>query len=102
MSELPLMRINPVTLAKEWYTFDLVQITEAEAIAIVQAAPPSTFSVAENLRTKLTNALSTNASYLADSTPSGAQQKAQVFALTRQVDALIKLMLEQLGNEGGT
>ena len=98
---MPLMRINPDTLVQEWYTWDLNPITEAQAIAIVQnlSAP---IVVAQNVKERLADALAANTLYLADSTPSPSQQKAQLFALTRQSDSFIRLLLEALDSEDGT
>lgn len=65
-------------------------------------APPagSPEATANANRITLTNqgltALSNNATYLAIASPTTAQAVAQVAALTRQVDALIRIVLNQL------
>jgi hypothetical protein len=48
------------------------------------------------LTQRATTALTTNATYLAIPTPTTAQAVAQVAALTRQSDAVIRLLLNQL------
>lgn len=48
------------------------------------------------------NALATNATYQAIGTPTQAQAVAQVAALTRQVNALIRLAANQLTSTSGT
>jgi hypothetical protein len=47
-------------------------------------------------------ALATNATYLAVGAPSNAQNLAQIRALTRQVNGLIKLQLDDMGDVTGT
>lgn len=54
------------------------------------------------LQAKAAQALTGNIAYLALSTPTAAQVAAQVQALTRQVDALIRLAANQLAATDGT
>lgn len=50
-----------------------------------------------SLLARVTNALAANDAYLALGAPTNAQVAAQVQALTRQVDALIRIAAAQLG-----
>jgi uncharacterized protein involved in exopolysaccharide biosynthesis len=54
------------------------------------------------LRSKLQTALTTNTTYLALATPTTAQNTAQIQALSRQMDALIRLIANQLDSTSGT
>jgi hypothetical protein len=78
-------------------------ITTAQARAATATDPAS---VAETNRraliTKATNALTGNTTYLALASPTTAQNTAQVRALTRQVNALIRLTAKQLDTQNGT
>lgn len=51
---------------------------------------------------KMTAALAANATFLAIASPTTAQVTTQAKALTKQVDALIKLYLDQLDDTTGT
>lgn len=51
---------------------------------------------AATLRSRASTALTNNAAYLALASPTQAQAVAQVAALTRQVDGLIRLALDKL------
>jgi hypothetical protein len=55
----------------------------------------------QSLQSKAKTALTANAAYLAGN-PTTAQAVAQVAALTRQINALIKLQLGQLDDTSGT
>ena len=57
---------------------------------------------AETLRTRLRQALATNATYLALGTPTNAQNLAQIRALTRECSALIRSALAELDDITGT
>lgn len=68
-------------------------------------APPAANSVLGNqqaLYAKAAQAFTNNQTYLAIATPSQVQVVAQVAALTRQVNALIRLITEQLSDQTGT
>lgn len=56
----------------------------------------------EEILTKARAALTTNATYLAISSPSAAQNTAQAKALTRQMNAVIKYLLSDFANTTGT
>lgn len=55
-----------------------------------------------NIEGKAITALTGNATYLALGSPTNAQNLAQIRALTRQMNALIKLTLNQLDDVTGT
>lgn len=54
------------------------------------------------MQAKAINALQTNMTYLGRTSPSTAQNTAQVQALTRQMNAIIKLVFNQLDDQTGT
>jgi hypothetical protein len=54
------------------------------------------------LQSKAEQALSINVTYLSLTTPTTAQNTAQIKALTRQVSAVIRLLLQKLDNLAGT
>ncbi len=56
----------------------------------------------DDLLTKAANALAGNVAYIALATPTNAQIAAQVKALTRQVDAIIRLVAGRLDDVSGT
>jgi len=72
----------------------------AEADARATAATITTSEAA--LLAKAATALTTNATFLAIGSPSNAQAVAQVKALTRQVNALIRLARRDLLSTDGT
>lgn len=78
-------------------------LTSAETAVL--AAEDSAILVSTNtqdLHGKARQALTANATYLAISAPTAAQNTAQVKSLTRQVNALIKLQLRDLADVSGT
>ncbi len=56
----------------------------------------------ENMLGKIEQALTINATFLALATPTTAQTAAQVQRLTRENNALIRLLLSQLDDTAGT
>lgn len=85
------------------YYNDGVQITAAEARALFAATADGTAAVNEKaLLDKIGTALSNNATYLALASPTAAQNTAQIRALTRQVNALLRLVGRQLNDTSGT
>ena len=69
---------------------------------ITTPAAGSPIAVAQTLESKAQAALVNNATYLAIGTPTTAQAIAQVAALTRQVDAVIRMILNQFDTTVGT
>lgn len=57
---------------------------------------------ANQLQTKAQQALALNAAFLAVATPTAAQNAAQAKALTRQVNALIRLFLREFADVSDT
>ena len=55
-----------------------------------------------NLRAKAQNALNNNATYLAIASPTNAQAVAQIGALTRQMDAVIRILMNLLSDTTNT
>lgn len=82
----------------------VVELTSA-ADVVSGAVPQSFIDSQANRATivgKAQTALGANATFLALSPPTNAQVVAQVQALTRQMNALIKLTLSQLNDTTGT
>jgi hypothetical protein len=71
------------------------------ATACIKPTDP-TITNRDDLTTKATSALTANATYLAITSPSNAQVSAQVTKLTRQMDGVIRLLLNQLDDTSGT
>ena len=88
-------RLTDAQLAKA-VTLGLVPAVDATAAAQTQATNRAA------LLAKATAALDANATYLARSAPTTAQNTAQVKALTRQVNALIRLATAALSDTAGT
>lgn len=70
---------------------------------IVSSTPlPAERVTAKALDAKITTALTNNADFLALASPTNAQVGAQVKALTRQVNALMRLVTSRLDSADGT
>lgn len=77
--------------------------TAAESTQNSQIDGSSTASANQAaLQAKAQTALTNNTTYLAIGSPTNAQVAAQVVALTKQVDALIKLTIQSLSDTSGT
>lgn len=72
-------------VAYGWLTF--AQVSPAAQAAVTNAV---------TLRTQAKDALAVNRTYLAVAAPTAAQTAAQVKALTRQVQGLIRLVIDQI------
>lgn len=75
------------------WTYDPVARTFSEPVALTNRAA---------LLSKAQAAIQTNATYLALAAPTAAQSQAQVAALTRQVNALIRIVAQLLDSTSGT
>lgn len=78
-------------------------LTVAEALMLAEMES-STLHLNNNetLRSRADTALASNSTFLAIGNPSAAQNAAQVKALTRQVNALIRLQLQDLSDVSDT
>jgi hypothetical protein len=86
-----------------YYDEDGTPLTAAQARALVAATPEGAAAVnGKTLRDRATTALTGNATYLALASPTTAQNTAQIRALTRQMDALIRLTVGALDTTTGT
>ena len=72
------------------YTADENAAADARAAARTEAANETT------IRDKATTALGTNTTFLGLTSPTNAQNAAQIKALTRQVNGLIRLTIRRL------
>lgn len=104
-------------LAHVWTLFDdgTITITDAKGAAITVTATPATTAQAQgfaaaaaadanasSLKAKAGQALTANANFLAITSPSAGQVANQVKALTRQMNALIRLVTKRLDDTAGT
>lgn len=83
---------DKIDAAAIWKAVDLgfLKITDAPV------PEPQTHKNAATLRTQAANAIDANKTFLAISAPSNAQVLAQTKALTRQVNAVIRLVIGSL------
>jgi hypothetical protein len=85
------------------YYQDGVEITAAEARTLVAATPDGVVAVNEKaLLDKIATALANNAAFLAIASPTNANIFTQTKSLTRQVNALLKLVGRDLTDTAGT
>lgn len=114
LTERALARRTPVGIALQW-TGDLAStaaktisasepmtLTSLRSLVDAAADEVKAETTRGSLRSKAVTALDTNATYLALPTPTTAQAVAQVGALTRQVNALIRLVADQFDTTTGT
>ena len=69
---------------------------------LTNIVPSTTRANRDALYAKAVTALTTNANYLAITTPTAAQVAAQVKVLTQEVQALIRIVASQLSSTDGT
>lgn len=81
---------------------DTVSQADLDAAVKLQVDSLSAHSNHDTLVAKAQNAQTNNATFLALAAPTNAQTLAQVKALTRQVNALIKLQIQDLSSLDGT
>lgn len=89
----------------QWvYRVDLTDVNDAAVQAALDAHVPQPDSQdrANDLRAKAAAALDANATFLALASPSNAQTLAQVQRLTRECNALIRLVIGRLDDTTGT
>lgn len=72
------------------------------AVTIPDPPPDPTTANGQALRDRLRNLLDGNKTYLARTTPTAAQQTAQIERLTREVSALMRLVLADLSDISDT
>lgn len=89
------------TIASDTYT--AAQITAAYQSIIYDAnyQPPAVANRA-TLQQRAVNALTANATYLAIATPTTAQMRDQLAAITKECSGLIRLLLNQVDTTSGT
>jgi hypothetical protein len=89
------------TVFQDTWTDNVQNKVIATAIRPVAKAGSVAFNEAQ-IRTKAQQALTTNATYLAIASPTTAQNTAQVKALAREVNGLIRLLLGALTDVSDT
>ncbi len=85
------------------YYINGVEVTLAQAKTAVANEPEVIAETNKrSLESKANTALTGNATYLALASPTNAQNTAQIKALTRQNNALIRLLIKKLDTTSGT
>lgn len=80
----------------------LIPDTDARAQGYTFPAPPAAEVNADALRDRAAAALDANAAFLANNSPTNAQVLGQVRLLTRECNAVIRLLLGMLNSTDGT
>lgn len=75
---------------------------DGQVVSVQPLTVPDDVANGADLRTKAAAALDANATYLALSNPTNAQNAAQVQRLTRECSGLIRLLLGRLEDTAGT
>ncbi len=83
-------------------TRDIDGIVDAARTVTTTPKAGTSAANADELRDKATAALTANATYLALPSPTNAQNLAQIRALTREANALVRLLLGSLDSLDGT
>lgn len=76
--------------------------TNGVLVSTVTVTVPTELANARDLQTKARSALAANAAYLALASPTAVQNTAQIKLLTRETNALIRLLLYDLADVSDT
>lgn len=106
LTSLPDVQINPTQIIVSHPSITTANTAAIQSLINAYVLDPVRASLpAGNLGTllaKAKNALAGNATFLAIASPTAAQVATQTKALTRQVDALIKIVANDLADTSGT
>lgn len=92
--------VTITTISEDPATGDTVKVVDG--VEVERIAPTLERTNERTILTKMDQALTANATFLAIATPTNAQIAAQVKLLTREVNAIIKLTRNQLDDTTGT